>query len=556
MSVVSNDNGTILKCGWGRLLFGDTFTSVDALAVAIQDERKNQRDIAMYLVDPHLVVNCSPQRIFLDPSNTYRLKLDACPPAKSKPVGFTIGPIEKRTDLDAINRIYSSLNMVPVDAEFVWTNREHGGFHYGLARATDSGKIIGVAMGADHKICGDHMPELCSVWAVAVDPQIALPGVGESLVRYFVEHYRSLGRENLDVSVVHDNENALRLYEKLGFERIFVFAAKRRNRINERLFVGELDLAGYNPYALIIINEALRRGIAVDPIDPERGFFRLSLGGREITCWESLSELTSAIAVVRTSDKRLTRNLLDKEGLHVPAQLLVKDDQPEAIEAFLLAHKRVVVKPLHGEQGNGISVDLSDPAEVAMAIKIARKHCESVLLESYELGQDLRIVVIGDEVVAAAVRRAPIITGTGRHTVRELIQKLSRRRAAMTHGESKVPIDAEAERCVRLAGYSMETMLDEGVELPVRKTANLHTGGTLHDVTGELHPKLADAACRAAKAIGIPVVGLDMLVPSPTGEEYVFIEANERPGLANHEPQPTAERFIDLLFPHSKIRLS
>jgi hypothetical protein len=31
----------------------------------------------------------------------------------------------------------------------------------------------------------------------------------------------------------------------------------------------------------------------------------------------------------------------------------------------------------------------------------------------------------------------------------------------------------------------------------------------------------------------------------------VFIEANERPGLANHEPQPTAQRFIDLLFPLS-----
>jgi len=83
----------------------------------------------------------------------------------------------------------------------------------------------------------------------------------------------------------------------------------------------------------------------------------------------------------------------------------------------------------------------------------------------------------------------------------------------------------------------------------VRKTANLHTGGTIHDVTGETHPALISAAIAAAKAIEIPVTGIDLMVKSPRRPEYVFIEANERPGLANHEPQPTAERFVDLLFP-------
>ncbi|MFI5044232.1 MAG: N-acetylglutaminylglutamine synthetase, partial [Acidimicrobiales bacterium] len=85
----------------------------------------------------------------------------------------------------------------------------------------------------------------------------------------------------------------------------------------------------------------------------------------------------------------------------------------------------------------------------------------------------------------------------------------------------------------------------------VRRTANLHTGGTIHDVTDELHPALAEVAVRAAEAIGIPVLGLDLMVPAPDQADYVIIEANEQPGLANHEPQPTAERFIDLLFPET-----
>jgi D-alanine-D-alanine ligase-like ATP-grasp enzyme len=74
----------------------------------------------------------------------------------------------------------------------------------------------------------------------------------------------------------------------------------------------------------------------------------------------------------------------------------------------------------------------------------------------------------------------------------------------------------------------------------------------MHDVTDDLHSALTDACVVASQALAIPVVGLDLLVPDVTGEEHVFIEANERPGLANHEPQPTAECFLDLLFPHTR----
>jgi len=98
----------------------------------------------------------------------------------------------------------------------------------------------------------------------------------------------------------------------------------------------------------------------------------------------------------------------------------------------------------------------------------------------------------------------------------------------------------------------MADVLPAGEVLAVRKTANLHTGGTIHDVTVALHPRLREAAERAAAVLDIPVVGFDFLVPDVNGPEYVIIEANERPGLANHEPQPTAERFVDLLFPQTR----
>jgi len=152
------------------------------------------------------------------------------------------------------------------------------------------------------------------------------------------------------------------------------------------------------------------------------------------------------------------------------------------------------------------------------------------------------------------VRRPAQIVGNVSDTVRTLIDKQSRRRAAATGGESHIPLDRETERCITEAGYSLDSVLPENEELVVRKTANVHTGGTIHDVTPELHPELRKAAIDAARAIDIPVTGLDFIVPAVNQPDYTIIEANERPGLANHEPQPTAERFIDLLFPQTAAR--
>ncbi len=113
-------------------------------------------------------------------------------------------------------------------------------------------------------------------------------------------------------------------------------------------------------------------------------------------------------------------------------------------------------------------------------------------------------------------------------------------------------MDEATAKTVSDHGYDLEDVLDAGVDLTVRRTANLHTGGTIHDVTEQLHPTLADAAIRASEVLDIPVVGVDLLVPDVTEPAYVVIEANERPGLANHEPQPTAERYVDLLFPSTR----
>ncbi len=546
----SGGTEVILDVGWGRLIFAHTFPTPEQVAQAVLAERPGRRDIAFYINDPHLILNSAPQDLFLDPSNTYRLDLAPYAPPADLVAPFVLGHLEHKEDLDAINRIYSALHMVPLDSELVWSQRTDERFRYHVARHPDSGEILGVTLMVDHAACFPDLQNSGSLWALAVDPQAEFPGIGAALVHAVATELKNRGRDILDLSVLHDNTVAVALYEKLGFRRVPVFAIKRRNQINEKLFIPRHSQEGYNPYARILINEALRRGISVEPLDPPRGYFRLSLGNRRVTCRESLTDLTSAIALARCDDKQLTRDLLVGAGLSAPAQI-VHADLPATL-AFLRKHRSVVVKPLRGEQGKGVFVDLRTPEQVERAVVAAAEFDDQVLVEQFCEGMDLRVVVINYEVVAAAIRRPAEVTGNGKHTVRELIERVSRRREAATGGESSIPMDDDTERCVRENGHELSDVLPDGVALTVRRTANLHTGGTIHDVTARLSPALAKAAVEAARVLEIPVVGLDLMVPDVEGDRYVIIEANERPGLANHEPQPTAERFIDLLFPHLK----
>jgi GNAT-family acetyltransferase (TIGR03103 family) len=550
--MASMKGDAVLDMGWGRVLFGQTFRSPETLVEALEDEAEGRRDICLYTRDPHVLVAQDPQALFVDPSYTYRLWLHNVRRGRRDPVrGVFVRGMTTPDDAEAMNRVYVRCGMVPAPVETLMANQQQRLVTYLVAEDATTGDIVGTVTGIDHQHAFGDPEGGTSLWCLAVDPTTRIPGAGEALVRGLVDRFQTRGRSYLDLSVMHDNRPAIALYEKLGFERVPVFAVKRKNPINERLFVGPQDtLELLNPYARIIADEAVRRGITVDVLDVEAGEMKLTHGGRSIVTRESLSELTTAVAMSRCDDKRHTRRILAAAGLPVPRGRDATFDEGD--EAFLAEVGDMVVKPARGEQGQGITVGVTDPEQLERAIELARRFSTDVLLEERVPGQDLRVVVIDHAVVAAAVRRPATVRGNGQRRIRELIEAQSRRREAATHGESSIPVDAETERTVSAAGYSLDDVLPEGELLAVRRTANLHTGGTIHDVTADIHPEIAAAAVQASEAIGIPVTGLDLMVASPDADKGVFIEANERPGLANHEPQPTAERFIDLLFPTTR----
>ncbi|KQH75467.1 GNAT family acetyltransferase [Mycobacterium gordonae] len=541
-----------LELGWGRIIFGQTFADTGALVETLRKEAPGRRDVCIYARESHIVVAHAPTELFIDPSHTYRLRFAGAAEPARVPQGVTVRTLRSPDEADAMNRVFVRCGMIPAPVETIWHNQLHvDAVTYLVAVRDDDGEVIGAVTGVDHEVLFSDPERGSSLWTLAVDPAAALPGVGEALTRSMADRFRQDGRAYLDLSVAYDNDGAIALYEKLGFRRVPVLVVKRKNTINEPLFTSPPETVDdLNPYARIIAEEARRRGIRVEVLDAETGEMRLSHGGRTVVTRESLSEYTSAIAMCRCDDKRLTRRLVKTAGIVVPPARLATFDETDY--AFLDEIQEAVVKPCRGEQGKGITVGVTadqGPDELAAALARAREQDPEVLIEKRVHGDDLRLVVIDGRVVAAALRVPPEVIGTGKHSVRELIEAESRRRSAATDGESCIPLDDLARETVLKEGWQLDDVLPEGTLLRVRATANLHQGGKLQDVTGRVNEELCRVAVKAAEVIGIPVAGIDLLVSDVTAADYSFIEANERPGLANHEPQPTVAAFVDFLFP-------
>ncbi len=552
-------NNIAIECGWGRLLFAHTFPKSKTLASTLRKEAENKRDLALYVREPQVVVSYDPQSLFVAPSFIYRLELKNYKPLKKDKSGFTIRRIDTKNDIESINRIYRSRHMVEVSPDFLkksYNKRKY--LTYWVAIDSDTMEVIAVCMGVDHEEAFGDPEKGASLWCLAVDPQASHPAIGLHMVQHVIQYYKKARKAKLDLSVMHSNVEAISLYEKLGFVKIPAFVVKNKNAINEDLYIGhsinstpEEEL---NPYSMVIINEARKRGIRVDILDADNNIYGLSHGGICITCRESLTDLTSSIAMSRCNDRHTTVRLLEEAGLSVPEQVLTTK-LPENME-FMDKHGSIIVKPRLRVHGFGTTVGVSTKEDLQKAIKAAKKIHYEVLLEEMMSGQEMRVIVIDFKVVAAAIRHPPIVVGNGEHTILELVEKQSRRRQQATQGECSIPIDKDLTETIQSAGFELKDILPKGKELQVRNTTKQRYGGTWHDVTGELNTELREAARHAAIALDIPVVGLDFIVNAPSEPEYIIIEAMERPYLVNYEPQPAAERFIDFLFPQSIAKMA
>jgi len=206
------DEKALIHCGWGRLIFADTFPDSPSLVDTLLEEAPGERDIAFYATSPHVALSLAPQQVFLDPSHTYRLWLADYRASRRRPMGFFVRRLRNRSDAEAVNRIYAKANMVQVPTDFLLNNVSSRRLTYLVAEDETSGEIVGTVTGIDHYRAYNDPQRGASLWCLAAEPQASHPGVGETLVRQLAEHYLARGRAFLDLSVMHDNEAAIALY--------------------------------------------------------------------------------------------------------------------------------------------------------------------------------------------------------------------------------------------------------------------------------------------------------------------------------------------------------
>ena len=194
-----------IDCGWGRLIFGNTYADAKDLAAALSAERPDRRDIAFYVPDPHVLLAEAPQELFLDPSHTYRLDLATYRARHRKQAGAFIRRLTTEKDAEAINAIYAAHGMVQVPPDFFWSHRDARAITVLVAEDETTGGILGTVMGVDHAEAYGDPEHGASLWCLAVSPQAPHPGIGESLLRRLAEHFKARGAATLDLSVMHDN---------------------------------------------------------------------------------------------------------------------------------------------------------------------------------------------------------------------------------------------------------------------------------------------------------------------------------------------------------------
>ena len=318
--------------------------------------------------------------------------------------------------------------------------------------------------------------------------------------------------------------------------------------------------ARLGPSTGVIVEEARRRGIPVRRLGTG-SLVQLGLGRNLRRIQATTSDSTSMIAGDIAQNKDLTKRMLQGIGLAVP-QGSVAADVERAVAAAREIGFPVILKPVAGNQGRGISARLDSEEGVRVAWVGSSARYPEMVVERYTDGRDHRVLVVNGKVVAVAERVAAHVIGDGQQTIRALIEQANRDpRRGRGHGKvlTLIPADTATSEFLAQRGRTLDTVPAPGERVFLRPTANLSTGGTSIDRTDEIHPDNVSACEMAAGVVGLDIAGLDVLTPDisvPFHENgAVIIEVNAGPGIRMHthpaegKPRNVPGAILDMLYP-------
>ncbi len=363
----------------------------------------------------------------------------------------------------------------------------------------------------------------------------------------FLDETVGLAAGQLSVRLVNDL-----VEHKEGFD--FAEALDAFIRLTER--------TAFGPSTAAIVEEAVSRDIPWIRLN-KASLVQLGQGVHQQRIRATMTSRTGALAVDIAGDKDLTATLLGSAGLPVPRQATVRT-VAGALDGAERIGFPVVVKPLDGNHGRGVCLDLRSAAEVETAFEVARAESKrgTVIVESFVTGRDYRCLIVDGRMQAIAERVPAHVVGDGTHTVQELVDITNadpRRGVGHEKVLTRIRTDAAAEEVLAGQGHTLASVPESGELVKLALTGNMSTGGISIDRTFDAHPDNVEIAEEAARVVGLDVAGIDFICPdiaSPVRETGgAIVEVNAAPGFRMHThptvgvPQFIAKPVVDLLFP-------
>ncbi|HEX8090723.1 MAG TPA: cyanophycin synthetase, partial [Blastocatellia bacterium] len=315
----------------------------------------------------------------------------------------------------------------------------------------------------------------------------------------------------------------------------------------------------FGPTTKAIVDAAARRAIPWVRVNGD-SLVQLGYGKNRKYIQAAMSEQTSAIAMEIAGNKELTKRILEAASIPVPRGRLAASED-EAVQALEILGGPVVVKPLDGCQGKGVSLNLSTPEEVVHAYRIAREVSSNVLIEELFVGRNYRVVVVGGRMIAASERLPAHVVGDGQRIIKQLIDMTNedpRRGAGHEKPLTRIKVDAILLAHLRKSGLSLDHIPKKEETVFLREGINLSTGGTAKDVTNVVHPDIRRLSERVARVIGLDICGVDLVLKDiiePLKEGGGVIEVNASPGLRMHHypsegsSRDVAAAIVEMLYP-------
>ena len=307
----------------------------------------------------------------------------------------------------------------------------------------------------------------------------------------------------------------------------------------------------------LILEEADSRGITIDTFDDIRpGFAKLVLGEHEEYIFQSLSDLVGRVTGRILADhKVLTTHILRKAGFPVPADIVASS--LEEAKAFLASYNRVVIKPLDGHGGMGITTNITTNEELERAFAFAMEHTNvgetTLVCQEHVEGRDFRVLVVGYEHIYIYERIPAFVTGDGTHTIEELISIRNKEAPA----EYMVTIDSRMDAVLKSQNATLSTIPEKGADIRVAGVANLHAGGVAKNLDVTLPEKFIATFQEIARFFHTPVLGIDCLSEDITTSIGNIIEVNACPDVYKHHfpdegpSQIVVPKMLDVLFPET-----